>query len=93
MGTSCVLVRWGTQFPFTEFGFNMGTVQGRIVLSEYSLRRNCQAYLEVRSLLLYLLEPRLDRRERSGVGDAVDEQECVRRSDRESRVEEGQTKG
>ena len=72
-----------SKFPFT--GFQHGYCP--------SLRQNCQAYLEVRPLLLYLLEPRLDRRERSGVGDAVDEQECVRRSDRESGVEEGQTKG
>ena len=50
------------------------------------------AYLEIRPLLLDLLEPRLHRRERGGIRDAVDEQERVRRGDRESAMEE-QTKG
>ena len=85
MGTSCVLE---SDAPMTQLSIYRLSKWVCLIL-----RQNFQAYLEVRPLLLDLLEPRLDRRERSGVGDAVDQQECVRRGDRESGVEEEQTKG
>ena len=49
------------------------------------------AYLEIGPLLLDFLQSRLHRCERSGVSDAVDEQERVRRGDGESEM--GETKG